>query len=456
MKLNNNAKSEPKYTHEGARAALHVSAENQLRRSVLSCLLWEREAYEDGEEIATRIQKLAKDVDHKVLANLAIEARSIHHLRHVPLLLLSVLSDIHKGDSLVPDTIERTIQRADELTELLAIHAKVHGVGPDKLKKIMSHGMVKGLAKAFGKFSAYNLAKYNRDGVVKLRDVLFLTHAKPKDAEQKEVWGKLIDGSLESPDTWEVELSAGKDKKLTFERLLKEGKLGYLALLRNLRNMVESGVDEGLVKASILARLNGADRVLPFRYIAASRAAPRYERELDQALIASLDQLPKLEGKTVVLVDVSSSMDDKLSQKSDLTRADAAAALASIIDGNVQVFSFSNDVIEVPPRKGMAGVDAILKSQRHGGTELFKAVDYINANFRYDRIIVITDEQATGQLRSTYNLGKGTLADPKGKAYMINVASARNGVGYGKWLHLDGFSENVIRFIHEFESVNNK
>lgn len=236
---------------------------------------------------------------------------------------------------------------------------------------------------------------------------------------------------------------------------MKEGKLGYLALLRNLRNMVDSGVDEELVKRCILARLNGADRVLPFRYIAASRAAPRYERELDQALIASLGQLPKLTGKTIVLVDVSGSMDHKLSAKSDLTRLDAAAALASIIDGNVQVFSFSNDVVEVPPRKGMAGIDAIHRSQAHSGTRLFEAVNLINGKFTYDRLIVITDEQAAGD-RPSYYRSAGSLSDPKGRGYMINVASARNGVGYGKWLHLDGFSENVIRFIHEFESVNSK
>ena len=92
------------------------------------------------------------------------------------------------------------------------------------------------------KFDAYQLAKYDRDGAVRIRDVLFLVHAKPKDADQEKVWKQLVDGELASPDTWEVSLSAGKDKRETFERLIAENKLGGLALLRNLRLMQKAEV----------------------------------------------------------------------------------------------------------------------------------------------------------------------------------------------------------------------
>ena len=101
-----------------------------------------------------------------------------------------------------------------------------------------------GLARAFTKFDAYQLAKYDSDrGRIKLRDVLFLCHAKPKDAEQAAVWKKLVENTLEFPDTWEVALSAGKDKRENFERLLRESKLGGMAVLRNLRLMLAAGVD---------------------------------------------------------------------------------------------------------------------------------------------------------------------------------------------------------------------
>ncbi|MFT3997732.1 MAG: TROVE domain-containing protein, partial [Asticcacaulis sp.] len=415
-----------------------------LRRSVLSCLLWENEFYEGAQSIAERITALAGEVAPETVAALAIEAREQMKLRHAPLLLLCALIKAGGPDALkersvsarklVAPTIERVIQRADELTELVALYWR-NG------KRPLSKQMKTGLARAFVKFDAYALAKYDRDGPVRLRDVLFLSHAKPKDEAQAAVWKQLIDRTLPSADTWEVALSGGADKADTFTRLLAERKLGYLALLRNLRNMDQAGVDEDLVREAILAR-RGADRVLPFCYVAAARAAPRFEPWLDQALSETVLEQPTFTGRTIILVDVSGSMDCKLSAKSDLTRMDAAATLAAIVPGDVRVFTFSNAVVEVPPRRGMAGVDAILRSQSHGGTELGKAVTKVNG-IRHDRLIVLTDEQSQDR-----------VPDPVvAKAYMINVASARNGVGYGAWTHIDGFSENVLAFIREQESL---
>ena len=423
----------PQVTHEGAPAVV-LSAEQRLRRSVLACLLWEDEFYEDGEAIADRIAALAAEVAPETVAALAIEARTDFGLRHAPLLLLSALARTGSGTSLVSQTIEAVIQRADELTEFLAIYWR-HGRTP------LTKQMKLGLGRAFAKFDAYQLAKYDRDGPVKLRDVLFLVHAKPRDEAQAALWKQVAERDLPSPDTWEVQLSGGADKRETFERLLTEHKLGYLALLRNLRGMDQAGVDETLVREAILAR-RGAERVLPFRYVAAARAAPRYEAWLDQALMESVLQGPVFSGKTVVLVDVSGSMDQRLSAKSDLTRLDAAATLASVIPGDVRVLTFSDQLVEVPARRGMAGVDAIVRSQPHGGTWLGRAVTELS-KLKHDRLIVVTDEQS-----------HDAVPDPvAAKAYMVNVASARHGVGYGRWLHLDGFSEAVLRFIREHEQL---
>lgn len=424
----------PDVTFEGAPAVV-LTAEQQLRRSVLSCLLWEDEFYEDGLAIADRIAALASAVAPQVTADLAIEARETFKLRHAPLMQLVALTRTGSGTPLVAQTIERVIQRADELTEFLALYWR-HG------RKPLSKQMKKGLAAAFGKFDAYQLAKYDRDGPVKLRDVLFLVHAKPKDEAQAALWKQVADRTLAAPDTWEVALSGGDDKRETFQRLLAEKKLGYLALLRNLRNMDQAGVDEALVKEAILAR-RGAERVLPFRYVAAARAAPRFEPWLDQALAETVLEGAVLDGRTIILVDVSGSMDARLSAKSDLTRMDAAATLASIVPGEVRVFTFSNAVKEVPPRRGMAGVDAVIRSQPHGGTELGKAIQKINT-LPHDRLIVVTDEQSADK-----------VPEPKvAKAYMVNVASARNGVGYGpRWVHIDGFSEAVLGFIREHERL---
>lgn len=446
MRLNRKPIAPHGYTHEGAKAA-PMKPLQALRRSVMSCLLWESEFYEDGEEIATRIYRLAQSVPPVEVAKLAIEVRTVGNLRHVPLLLLSALARQPNGTPLLADTIEDVIQRADELSEFLVIHAKMNNVSPNAMKKTISAQMKKGIARAFTKFNEYSLAKNDKAGAVRLRDALFLCHAKPKDAEQDALWKRLVANQLEVPDTWEVQLSGGADKKETFERLIREDNLGYLALLRNLRNMVQAGCDTKLVANAITARKGNAHRVLPFRYIAAARAAPQFEPAIDQALCEAIGELPILPGHTDILVDVSGSMDARLSGKSDMTRMDAAAALGAIWPGQVRLFTFSNLLKEVPPRRGMAGVDAVVSSQPHMGTNLAGAVIAVQQNSPHDRLIVITDEQADER----------GCPDPVCKnAYMINVASNKHGVGYGKWHHIDGFSEGVLRYINELERSGNE
>jgi len=449
-----NHKPQSVQTHQGAKAK-HINAEQQLRRSVMSCLLWEKEFYESGESIADRILALVPQVSPVKVSQIAIEAREKHNLRHVPLLLAACMAKEFRGHTIVSETIERVIQRADELTEILSIHCHINGVPTNNVKSVLSSQMKKGVARAFQKFDEYHLAKYDRPTEIKLRDALFLTHAKPKDKKQSLVFKRLVDGKLKTPDTWEVALSTGGDKKTEFERLLSEGKLGYMALLRNLRNMEQAGVNPDLIKSAIIER-KGANRVLPFRFTAAARHTPRFERELDEAMCHVIDSGEKLSGTTLVLVDVSASMVHPLSVKSELSRMDAAATLASMVNGDVRIFTFSAGNIrywgdvwdgkpvtkEVPPRKGMACIDAIRTSQYRGGTLLGQAVKEMNA-LPHDRLIVLTDEQSGDP-----------VPDPVAEnAYMINVASSRNGVGYGKWKHIDGFSESVLKYIQEIETV---
>jgi 60 kDa SS-A/Ro ribonucleoprotein len=424
-------------THEGA-PARNLAPELQLRRSVLACLLWESQFYEDGVEIAGRIAELVPKVDAEEVSALAVEAREQMKLRHAPLLLVREMARHATHRRLVAEMLERVIQRADELTEFVAIYWK-DGRVP------LSAQVKKGLAAAFPKFDEYQLAKYDRDGPIKLRDVLFLSHAKPRDAAQASVWKKLVWGRLATPDTWEVALSSGADKGEAWERLLREQKLGALALLRNLRNMREAGVDESLVLAG-LGAMNIA-RVLPFRFLAAARYAPQWEEALEQAMLRSLVDQPKLRGRTIVLVDISGSMTAPLSRRSEMRRTDTAYGLAVLVREiceQVAVFSFSDRVVEVPARRGFALRDAIDASQPHSGTLLGNAVEWLNTSERYDRLIVITDEQAHDRVPA-----------PKGKGYVINVASYKNGVGYGKWTHIDGWSDSVIEYIRLLESPAN-
>lgn len=420
-------------THEGAPAA-RLTPEQELRRTLMACLLWEDGFYESGVSIADRLATLVPLVKPEAVSRLAIEARTQMHLRHAPLLVVREMARHASHRPFVAVTLNAVIQRADELTEFLALYWK-------EKKQPLSAQVKKGLARAFQRFNAYNLAKYNRDNPIKLRDVLFLIHAKPKDAEQAATWKQLVEGTLPTPDTWEVAISETSDKRTTWTRLLNENKLGALALIRNLRNMIAVQVEDAAIRRALVEMK--PDQVLPFRFLAALRFAPRFAGELEAAMLKNLEGQSKFTGTTAVLVDVSGSMNDNLSAKSDMRRVDAAyglAILARELSQSCRVFSFSSSLVEIPAYRGLALAAAIDQSQQHASTNCGAAVSRLNQE-AWDRLIVITDEQSHDQVPGPARLG-----------YMVNVASHKPGVGYGPWTHIDGWSDRVLDYVREHET----
>jgi len=197
-------------THEGA-LAKQLSSEQELRRSVLSCLLWEDTFYEDGVSIAQRIENLAKNIDPFVVANLAIEAREKYHLRSVPLLLANTITK--NGSMYVRKVLSKIIQRPDEIVKFMSIYWK-NGKTP------ISKQVKLGISDAFTKFNEYQLAKWDRSKSIRLRDIMFLTHPKPQNKEMEELWYRFTNNKLTISDTWEVGLSTTKsdvEKKSVWE-----------------------------------------------------------------------------------------------------------------------------------------------------------------------------------------------------------------------------------------------
>lgn len=427
---------DPARTHEGGQSVT-LSPAKELRRTVMANMLFEGTFYESGEGAAARIQSLIKKVSFEDAAQIAIDAREKMKLRHVPLLIVRELLRNHSGRK-VGDLVARVIQRPDECGELLALYWK------DKKDAPLSAQLKIGLARALKKFNGYQLAKWNKDGAVKLRDVLFLSHARPKDDEQKVLFDQLTNNTLETPDTWEVSLSGGADKKETFTRLIQENKLGAIALLRNLRNMIESGVSEDIIREG-LAKMK-TERVLPFRFISAAKYAPRLEDALEQAMFKCLAEIPKLSGKTALLIDHSGSMNGvPVSQKSEVDRFDAACGLAMILREcaeRCRIFAFSTSTVEVPPRRGFALIQATKNCMQFGGTSLGQAVNHVYANYpECERLIVITDEQSQDRPQQ-----------PRGAGYIVNVGTYKNGIAYGPWVAIDGWSEAVLDYIREYEA----
>lgn len=433
--MRTNAKPMPIYTHEGAKANRCNDIE-QLRRTVMACMLWESGFYESGQSVSDRIASLCATCEPHAVADVAIEARKKMKLRHTPLFIVRELARRKNLPArLVSDTLYEVIERADELPEFVAMYWKDG-------KQPLSKQVKQGVARAFTKFNAYQLAKYNRDDGIKLRDVLFMVHAKPKDEEQAATWKQLVDGTLPIPDTWEVALSSGADKKATFERLMAENKLGGLAFLRNLRNMSGSGVSRDAV-ADYATKAN-VSKVLPFRFVSAARHVPQWEPLIEPMMLRAAASFDRLEGPTAILIDHSGSMQQAVSARSEVSRFDAASALAILVRetcDNVRVFTFSDRCIEVAPRRGFALADGIKQVINPVSTMLGRAVKTVYEKFpECRRIIVITDEQSADKPPA-----------PIGSGYIINVEMSKNGIGYGDWTTINGWSEHVIQYIQAVE-----
>lgn len=427
-------------TFEGGKA-MSIPLLEQLKRSVLSCMLWEDQFYEDGVTISDRIFDLSLKVKDSELAKLITDASNNHGLRHVPLLMICAALKRRMPETY--NLIYQACTRPDQMTELLTMYWR-NGKCP------LSKQLKKGLARAFTRFDEYQLAKYNRDTPIKLRDILFLCHAKPRDKAQELLWKKLIDKQLDVPDTWETRLSSGENKKQSFQELLEANKMGKLAIVRNLRNMFEAGVPKELVASKIMG--NGR-RLLPFQFLAAARECQQWEDLVDKAMIEAAENYIFLPGKTVIFVDVSGSMDSPISEKSKMTRMDAACGLAILLREACQenlICTFSQVLVAIPPRKGMALRDAMVQSQPHSGTYLGAALQLYEQNQGWvgiDRLIIITDEQIADQIPRTF----------VEKCYMLNIASTTKAVKTDRnWQHIHGFSEACIDYIHELEKLNSK
>lgn len=450
----------------GGGHAIPISPKQQLERSVMSCLLWEDEFYEDGKSIVARICDLVKQNTPQDVADIAIRAKQDMRLRHVPLLLARELARTKEGRKQLVHVLPKVITRADDIPELLAIYFQ-QKIKPRESAKLPNQ-LKKHLGNSFKSFDEYQLGKYSGGSKsVSLKDAMKLTHPVADNAEQSALWKKLLLGKLKTPDTWEVDISATKDVKASWTRLLTEGKFGGLALLRNIRNMVEANVDENLIQAGIKAIK--AARLLPINFIAAAKYNPRFEPAIEEKLLECLAERPqRLLGKTIIIIDTSGSMGGKLSEKSKLERRDVAAGLViiarEICADPIIYCTAGNDVarmhatMQIPARRGFALSDYITGSEvgskiGGGGIFLVQCLDFIKAEQKKaDRIILITDEQDCDSSSKSPE-----RADVFGTHnYLINIASAKNGVGYrNKWTHIDGWSDKVMDYIINYETARN-
>jgi 60 kDa SS-A/Ro ribonucleoprotein len=429
----------------------------QLRRATLACLLWEDAFYQTGQQGADNISTLIPLCQPQDVAALTVECRVVQKLRHVPLYMMVEMAKYPAMRRLLGDLIPQVVSRADEMAEFLALYWKDG-------KKSIAKQIKLGLGKAFGKFNEYQLGKYNRDGVVKMRDVLRMCHPHPVDTAQAALWKKVIDGTLATPDTWEVALSAGKDKKATWERLISENHLGALALLRNLRNMRDVGVNPGIIRKALNEMRT--DWVLPINFFRALQYAPDYERELEAAMLRTLGSVAKLPGHTVLIIDGSGSMNSAVSQNVNAktpapSRFDVAcmlAILAAETCESVSVYmtcgreSGRHQSERVRAYHGFALRNELIAARGrcgYNGIYTRQVLEWVKPQEgKVDRIMVFSDSQDVDR--------QNPIPNPFGtNNYIIDVSSNARGINYqGRWTaELSGWSEHFMSYIRALEGI---
>lgn len=446
MKFNILRRTKDQFVNNEGAKAFKLSAEMELYTAVVTWSLNDS-FYEKNEARLTRLQELIKRCDPVFVGKLAVYARTKMYMRSVPLVLVTELAKLHSGDDLVTRVTDGVVNRADEITELLACYELLNERAGTKKLNRLSKQMQKGLSSAFNRFDEYQFAKYNRDGNIRLRDALFLVHPKAKDDAQQELFNKIADRTLYTPYTWETELSAlgqlnydsDEAKAAAFrskwEELIASGKLGYMALLRNLRNIQEAGVSYAHFQ-TVCARLSDADEVarakqFPFRYLAAYRelSAPGtevpvkdlakrlngnrgYSSELLDALekgvLASAANIKGFDHSTRVLLacDVSGSMQTPVSAKSKVLLYDIGLMLAMLLQSrcrNVEVGMFGTTwkTITVPGNNILGNVMEFYRREGEVGyaTNGYLVIkDLLFRKVRMDKIMLFTDGQLYNEL----------------------------------------------------------
>lgn len=432
--------------HTGARAFM-LLPEMELYTAVVTWSLNDS-FYEKDEARLTRLRELISKCNPVFVGKLAVYARKKMYMRSVPLVLVTELAKLHSGDNLVARITDSVIDRADEITELLACYELLNKrKGPKKLNRL-SKQLQRGLSAAFNRFDEYQFAKYNRDGAIKLRDALFLVHPRAKDELQQILFNRIAGNNLHSPYTWETALSAlgqlnfdsveakADAFRVKWEELIDSGKLGYMALLRNLRNIQEAGVSYAYLE-KVCTRLADSDEVaksklLPFRYLAAYRELlnPAVTKEPAQNLVKKLttliqgknkgytgDMLEALEKavqasaanikgfgydtRVLIACDVSGSMQVPVSAKSRILLYDVGLMLAMLLQScckNVEVGIFGDTwkTMVVPRNNILGNVQEFYRREGEVGysTNGYLIIkDILQRRVQMDKVFLFTDAQ---------------------------------------------------------------
>lgn len=406
-----------KTVNRSGHAAYSMTKKEHLVTAALTTMFGEPKYYGSTDQEIIQLATECAQADPDFLCRLVCYARNEGNMRSVSHVLACVIA--HEAHTYTRKVLGKIIIRPDDITEIMSCYLQLYG-------KPYPNAMKREVAVQLQKFNEYQLAKYNGGSKsMKLRDVLRITHPHPADKNVEELFGKILKDTLETPYTWETELSEKGNTKKVWDALIASGKLGYMAMLRNLRNIVVSGANVQPVLNTICdPEQVRKSRQLPFRYYSAYKALDDAElmtgkiREaLEKALEVSAENIDMLPGRTLIAVDSSGSMFSPVSKRSDVTCYDIANLLGVMStriceDATVCYFNYAGSLWDGSTRTGYricnfgkydSVLDGVSKNDNFGGgTDLSLpikwALDTDTGLRPFDRIIYFSDSECNSGL----------------------------------------------------------
>ena len=458
-KFNNTATI--KTTNKSGNVAYSMSDKSKLISQVLTSFFNEAKFYGDNTaEMQETSQRVIKQ-DADFVSRLAVFARREFNMRSVAHVLTAYLAHEPEGKPFARETVNGICVRGDDATEVMAFYLSTFG-------KPIPNSLRKGIEDVFGTFDEYTLAKYKGEGhSVKMRDLLCLCRPAPKDEAQSAMWKRLLEGNLATPMTWETQLSANGNNKQTWEALIDSGKCGYMALLRNLSNIIKANpsniekVWQTIENPEAVRR----SKQLPFRFLSAYKqisgiAGSRGLDALEAAVEVSMANMPKLPGTTVIAVDTSGSMSGTVSDKSNVRCVEIGMMLGLIankICDNSLFYTFDTRIEKYPLSRRAGILETCVRNARAGGgTDMGLPFELmIKQHTKADRVIIISDNECNSGYTWYTRKTVQSLADEYRRTTGNDIwVHAIDLMGYGtqqfngpKTNLIAGWSEKVFNFI---------
>jgi len=444
---------------------------------VLNTMLNGDNFYESEAERIKRIEGLVADNSDngEFLAKAMVYTRNEGNLRSVSHLMGTLLAENVKGTSFLKPALFKSMVRPDDATEMVALwNSRNPGkMIPNSLRKAVKLSLE-------NRWDAYQLKKYFGNGAVKVSNLVNIAHPSPKDDAQRTTFKQALEGTLPAIATAQTVNAGttGEDRAQAYGAMLVERKLGYMAALKNIKNILESGANQETVDALVALLENEKlvlkSRLLPFRFTQAYGIVDamsmdrikqkRILKAIEQGFIYSSKNIPIVEdGESVaLLLDESGSMGSwgsdpidamnpfnigKTLMASMLCGLDKDKTLGYFWADNAREVSVDGSPMEFIKRNKTQG----------GGTNLGQAISMlIKTKTFVDKLVVFTDMQqnSIGGWRQEKDFNSMVndyrKINPKVKVLFWNLAGYGGGTPMklnSGVLEVSGFSDNMLKII---------